>query len=261
MGRELDRKSRRYALGSMVALVTTLGLIGSFLPLDAAPLDAAPRQVVLVMRSVPPESSPPAREVLPPPVEKLLSEQPSPETVPVPPQVEPEPVVKEPEPLPELPKPEPQRSKPSELPTPRKPKSPRQPVAEAPQTPAEPAEDSVPAVAVAPTASPALVHVSPVVRQDGRKEQVLAALMEAIGRYKKYPRQGRRLGLEGPTHLLVSIGSDGTVTACALSKPGAHPLLDKATKQLGERLLGLSTPGRGVPFRILVPVHYSLTDR
>lgn len=259
MGRELDRKSRRYALGSTVALVTALGLAGSFLPLDAAPLEAAPRQVVLVMRSVPPESPPPAREVPPPPVETLFSEQPSPETVPVPPQVEPVPVVKEPEPLAEPPKPE--RPKPSEPPKPRKPKPPRQPVAEAPQTPAERAEDSVPAVPGAPTASPAPAHASPDVRRDDRKEQVLATLMEAIGRYKKYPRQGRRLGLEGPTYLLVSIGSDGTVTACALSKPGAHPLLDKATAQLGERLVGLSTPGRGAPFRILVPVHYSLTDR
>lgn len=278
-GREPERKSRRYALGGTVAACTLAALAGSIIPLDAAPLDPLP-EVVLVMRTVPPESVRPLAPapIEPPPVEKLLSEQPSPLTVPdplpaAPKVVEPEPAppeplkVKKPDPVHPEPRPEP---RPELRPEPR-PESARRafPRPRPPEPrPAEPAREAEAASSAPASAAPVETasvtssgRAAPAVERDEqRRREVLAVLMVAMEKHKRYPKQARRVGAEGSAWLAVSIGADGRVTACSLDRQGDHPLLDRATEQLGKKLVGLETPGRGAPLRVLVPVRYSLKE-
>ncbi len=93
------------------------------------------------------------------------------------------------------------------------------------------------------------------------RSDALATLLRAVDRYKKYPRQARRTGAEGTTHLLVTIGKDGRVSHCALQGSSGRSVLDAATERLGERLLGLEVPVHGGrTFKVVVPVHYTLKD-
>lgn len=95
--------------------------------------------------------------------------------------------------------------------------------------------------------------------KDGRSA-ALAAVLQAVEKHKRYPRQGRRSGAEGLCTLMVQIGADGRVVACSLAGSSGRAVLDAASKRLGEKLVGLQVGDRG-GFRILVPVHYRLTDR
>lgn len=90
---------------------------------------------------------------------------------------------------------------------------------------------------------------------------VLAALLRAVNRHKKYPRQARRTGAEGTVHLRVSIGSTGRVTECRLEYASGQTVLDSATMRLGEKLVGLEVaPAGKAGFTVVIPVHYTLQN-
>ena len=93
-----------------------------------------------------------------------------------------------------------------------------------------------------------------------RRNEALAAVLEAVERYKQYPRQARRSGAEGTCTLRVHIADDGRVDGCVLVENSGRAVLDAAAKRLGEKLMGLKT-GTSGGFSILVPVHYRLSDR
>ena len=93
-----------------------------------------------------------------------------------------------------------------------------------------------------------------------RKGRALAVLLQAVEKYKQYPRQGRRSGAEGTCRLLVHVSSDGTVDSCTLSGESGRAVLDAAARRLGEKLVGLNVGTEG-GFHVLIPVHYRLTDR
>lgn len=92
------------------------------------------------------------------------------------------------------------------------------------------------------------------------KNAALAAVLQAVEKYKQYPRQARRSGAEGTCVLKVHISSDGRVDSCSLAEGSGRAVLDAAARRLGERLVGLNAGGKG-GFTILVPVHYRLSDR
>lgn len=90
------------------------------------------------------------------------------------------------------------------------------------------------------------------------KAVALGLLMQAIERYKSYPKQARRTGAQGTVSLLVSVGQDGRVKGWEVRQGSGHVLLDSATRQLGEKLNGLDTGLRGKEVGIVVPVRYAL---
>ena len=94
------------------------------------------------------------------------------------------------------------------------------------------------------------------------KSKALGAILDALNRHKRYPKQARRIGAEGTVQLLVTISADGKVSACSLGKGSGFGVLDTATERLGEKLVGLDIPSvRGRKgFQVLVPVRYSLKD-
>lgn len=48
------------------------------------------------------------------------------------------------------------------------------------------------------------------------KSKALGAILDALNRHKRYPKQARRIGAEGTVQLLVTISADGKVSACSL---------------------------------------------
>lgn len=50
------------------------------------------------------------------------------------------------------------------------------------------------------------------------KSKALGAILDALNRHKRYPKQARRIGAEGTVQLLVTISADGKVSACSLGK-------------------------------------------
>ena len=92
------------------------------------------------------------------------------------------------------------------------------------------------------------------------KSEVLAVILQAVEKHKRDPRQGRRSGAEGTCTLMVQVGADGRVVSCSLAEPSGRTVLDAASRRLGEKLVGLDVGSSG-SLRVLIPVHYRLTDR
>ncbi|CAK7054711.1 MAG: hypothetical protein DESF_02314 [Desulfovibrio sp.] len=90
------------------------------------------------------------------------------------------------------------------------------------------------------------------------RNMALSKIVNAVERYKNYPKQARRIGAEGLAMLLVSVDAQGRVTVSSLQKSSGQASLDSATRELGEKLAGLDTGVRGAAFSVCVPVEYKL---
>ena len=97
------------------------------------------------------------------------------------------------------------------------------------------------------------------VQLDAERSKVLARILQAVERYKKYPRAGRLAGAEGRLVLTVKIGADGKVVSCGVTSSSGKSVLDAAGEQLGKKLAGLNVEAK-TSMTIVVPVHYRLTD-
>ena len=185
----------------------------------------------------------------------------------------PPPVVERPKPPQEAPKtvaPEPVKPKPVKkappvkktrpvVRQPEKPVPPSAPVGQQTEIPPIARGTGVSSVAAAAPSAPGRGE-----RRNGRttKSKALGAILDALNRHKRYPKQARRIGAEGTVQLLVTISADGKVSACSLGKGSGFGVLDTATERLGEKLVGLDIPSvrGGKGFQVLVPVRYSLKD-
>ena len=137
------------------------------------------------------------------------------------------------------------------------PEPPSAPVGQQTEIPPVSAGTGVSSVAAAPPAP-----VGGTQERPDDKSKALGAILDALNRHKRYPKQARRIGAEGTVQLLVTISADGKVSACSLGKGSGFGVLDTATERLGEKLVGLDIPSvRGRKgFQVLVPVRYSLKD-
>ncbi len=193
-------------------------------------------------------------------VEKILTEESSfeiPEEMV--PKAEPEPQTLPPEPEPVI-KPEPQKApelKPEVRPKPKPKPAVKKPIPRPESTP-----EAVPAPAKAVSGSAVSMPGAGgnVAAESRRSSEVLAAILQIVEKHKRYPRQGRRSGAEGTCTLAVQIGADGRVFSCTLFESSGRSVLDAASKKLGEKLLNLNVGSPG-SLKVLVPVHYRLTDR
>lgn len=99
-------------------------------------------------------------------------------------------------------------------------------------------------------------------RGSGTEKYSLIAteLHRAVERHKRYPRQARRTGSEGVVTLRFTLDASGRIMACTVTRPSGNPLLDNATTELGEKLVGTviaSAKGLG-PVSVSTPVRYAL---
>ena len=94
----------------------------------------------------------------------------------------------------------------------------------------------------------------------GAYSLVAAELHKAVERHKTYPKQARRIGDEGVATLRFSLDNSGRIRSCIVQGSTGSSLLDKATRQLGEKLVGTviaAANGLG-PLDIATPVRYRL---
>ena len=269
-GLTAQRRSRNAAAFGMFGLMTLSAALGAWLLTERSvslpALEA--RRVTLVhtqFRFVP------EKRQERPEMRKILTEE-SAFEVPAPPEVKPEPEKVTPEPEVRFePKPEAKPApKPAVKPASRPQVKPR-------PRPEPVAKKAVPKAAAAPQAKAfaassekgavsgsAALSVPKAAggekAEKGRRTEVLAAILQAVEKHKRYPRQGRRSGAEGTCTLMVQVGPDGRVVSCSLTGSSGRTVLDAASKRLGEKLVGLDVGSRG-SLRVLVPVHYRLTDR
>lgn len=259
-GVEEFRKSRSMAggmTGGFVLLALFLCLMTPAVKTLAPPKTST---TVLLMRVVHSAPTPQPKSVPPDAMRKLLSPE-SDMTIPVPP------VVEQPKAEPQLEAtktrvPEPVKSKPVQKAPSVKKKAPmvRERQKPVPPSAVPPAKVDAP-VPASVAASGVPTSVAGTQERPDDRSKVLAVVLEALNRHKRYPKQARRLGAEGTVQLLVTIGAEGKVRACALGKSSGHGVLDAATARLGEKLVGLEvSPHGGKRFQILVPVRYSLKD-
>ena len=211
-GVEEFRKSRSMAggmTGGLVLLALAVCLMTPSVKILTPP--KAPSSIML-MRVIRPEPTPEAKPVQPDAMRKLLSPE-SEVTIPVPP-----PVVERPKPPQEAPKtvaPEPVKPKPVKkappvkktrpvVRQPEKPVPPSAPVGQQTEIPPVSAGTGVSSVAAAPPAP-----VGGTQERPDDKSKALGAILDALNRHKRYPKQARRIGAEGTVQLLVTISADG----------------------------------------------------
>lgn len=221
-GVEEFRKSRSMAggmTGGLVLLALAVCLMTPSVKILTPP--KAPSSIML-MRVIRPEPTPEAKPVQPDAMRKLLSPE-SEVTIPVPP-----PVVERPKPPQEAPKtvaPEPVKPKPVKksppvkktrpvVRQPEKPVPPSAPVGQQTEIPPVSAGTGVSSVAAAAPSAP----VGGTQERPDDKSKALGAILDALNRHKRYPKQARRIGAEGTVQLLVTISADGKVSACSLGK-------------------------------------------
>ncbi len=243
-GRKAQKYSRSTAFFGLIGLLSLLLLLPSMPRHRTISLPAFNQRMVMVMEHLPPLQEVKAEK------EKILAEN-SEVIIPEEKKVEePSPQV-QPEPLPTPPV----KEKPVKT-TPKK-KIRKAPAVQnaAPEKKAEEPSLSSLGQHEASAVSSHAAEASP-----KRESSVLAAIAQAMEKHKRYPRAGRRSGAEGTCMLKVSIGPEGTVTACTLHAKSGSTVLDAAAANLGKKLLGLyvGSPGR---LEVLVPVHYHLTDK
>ena len=230
-GVEEFRKSRSMAggmTGGLVLLALAVCLMTPSVKILTPP--KAPSSIML-MRVIRPEPTPEAKPVQPDAMRKLLSPE-SEVTIPVPP-----PVVERPTPPPAAPKPvapEPVKPKPDKkappvkktrpvVRQPEKPVPPSAPVGQQTEIPPVSAGTGVSSVAAAPPAP-----VGGTQERPDDKSKALGAILDALNRHKRYPKQARRIGAEGTVQLLVTISADGKVSACSLGKGSGFGVRDPA---------------------------------
>ncbi|ARD14184.1 energy transducer TonB [Pseudomonas savastanoi pv. retacarpa] len=208
-----------------------------------------------------------------PPAAMMVELAPLPEPAPPPPPkvVQPPlpPAPEEPEPMPEVaqapkpeivvtkkvekPKPKPQPPKPQKKPEPPQEKPADEKPVDTPPTTAKPEKAAAPKPAPAP-APPS--NALPSWQGD---------LLSHLGKYKKYPEDARRRGMQGVARLRFVVDADGNVLSYSIANSSGSPALDRATMEMIRRAQPLPKPPKEIlnngTIEILAPFVYSLDKR
>ena len=188
-------------------------------------------------------------------------------------QPQPAPVAAKPEPVAPLPveKPPPVKAAPVAKPAPKAPSPapvvPVAPVAPAPPAPvaAEPAP-AAPAAESAPCAPAAPQAAAPAARPGADLDadsvgRFRLQVIEAAGRFKRYPRAAMDNNWEGRTDVRVSFGADGRRSSIVVVRSSGHELLDKqAIDTVTKAFVPVPPALRGKEFAFDIPVIFNLKD-
>ncbi|BCS41914.1 MULTISPECIES: energy transducer TonB [Pseudomonas] len=210
-----------------------------------------------------------------PPAAMMVELAPLPEPAPPPPpkvvQPPPPPAPEEPEPMPEVaqapkpeivvpkkvekPKPKPQPPKPQKKPEPPQEKPADEKPVDTPPTTAKPEKAAAPKPAPAPAPAPPS-NALPSWQGD---------LLSHLGKYKKYPEDARRRGMQGVARLRFVVDADGNVLSYSIANSSGSPALDRATMEMIRRAQPLPKPPKEIlnngTIEILAPFVYSLDKR
>lgn len=261
-GMQEQRRSRNMAVVGMLGVMAMT--FGAGFALYAERTIGIPAAQKLVVRLIQPEFRVVTGKLEKPEVKKILTEE---SEFRIPEEVAPE-VIRKPEP--EVVKTQEPRLEPKAVVKPEpKPKNRPKPVKKAKPVRKTVAQEKLPEVSESAeeatgVSGNAAVSVPAAVgsmqAENDRRSAVLAAVLQAVEKHKRYPRQGRRSGAEGTCILMVQVGEDGRVISYSLAGGSGRSVLDAASERLGEKLVGLYVGTKG-KLKVLVPVHYRLTDR
>ncbi len=242
------QKLTRY--GGSLAVVLGIHALAIALALNwhAAPPPELPPQAMMVELAPVPEAAPPPppKVVTPPtpptPVEELplpkLAEAPKP-TIAIPKQEK----VK-PKPKPQPPKPEKKPEPPQETPPAEK------------TVDTAPAKESAPKAPVAAPQLPSNSNALPNWQGD---------LLRHLAKFKKYPEDARRRGLQGVNRLRFVVDAEGKVLSYELAGGSGSAALDRATLEMIRRAQPLPPPPKELlnngSLEVVAPFVYSLDKR
>jgi protein TonB len=242
------QKLTRYSGSLAVVLGVHALAIALALNWHAAPPPEMPPMAMMVeMAPVPEVAPPPPPKVITPPtpptpVEELplpkLAEAPKP-TIAIPKQEKPKP-----KPKPQPPKPE---------------KKPEQPKEEPPSekvVDTAPAKDSAPKAPVAQPQMPSNSNALPNWQGD---------LLRHLAKFKRYPEDARRRGLQGINRLRFVVDGEGKVLSFELAGGSGSAALDRATLEMIRRAQPLPPPPKELlnngSLEVVAPFVYSLDKR
>ena len=80
-------------------------------------------------------------------------------------------------------------------------------------------------------------------------------------RYKKYPKQARRVGAEGISKVTFSLDTNGVVAGIRLSLTSGNKILDNAALKAAEKIIGYKAVvdnSYGKLLEVTVPVDFYL---
>lgn len=241
-------KLTRY--GGSLAVVLGVHALAIALALNwhaAPPPELPPMAMMVEMAPVPEVAPPPPPKVITPPtpptpVEELplpkLAEAPKP-TIAIPKQEKPKP------------KPKPQPPKPEKKPEPPQETPPSEKVVDT-----APAKDSAPKAPVAQPQMPSNSNALPNWQGD---------LLRHLAKYKRYPEDARRRGLQGVNRLRFVVDAEGKVLSYELAGGSGSAALDRATLDMIRRAQPLPPPPKELlnngSLEVVAPFVYSLDKR
>ncbi|WP_163027445.1 energy transducer TonB, partial [Pseudomonas viridiflava] len=90
-------------------------------------------------------------------------------------------------------------------------------------------------------------------------------LLRHLGKYKKYPEDARRRGMQGVARLRFVVDAQGNVSSYEIASSSGSPALDRATMEMIRRAQPLPKPPAEIlnngTIEILAPFVYSLDKR
>lgn len=212
-------------------------------------IELPPQAMMVELPPMPEPAPPPPPQVVqppPPPVEEEVVPVPEVAEAPKPEIVVPKKVEKP------KPKPKPQPPKPVKKPEPRE-----EPPAEKPVDTPPTTAKTEPAAKPAPSAPP-----SP---PSNALPNWQSDLLRHLSKYKKYPEDARRRGMQGVARLRFVVDAQGNVLSYSIASSSGSPALDRATTEMIRRAQPLPKPPAETlnngTIEILAPFVYSLDKR
>lgn len=202
---------------------------------EAAPIELPPAAMLLELAPLPTVAPPPAPPVIQQPT-------PEPEVVVAP---KPKLVLEKPKPKPVV-----KPLKPSPIP---------------PVPAAKPVAQAAPTASTAPAAAPAAAQASTSNATSAAKVSWQSQLLSHLARYKRYPDEARRRGIQGTCQVRFNLDHAGKVLSVELAKSSGNTALDRATLSMIRRASPVPTPPAELlsngQLEIVAPFIYALERR
>lgn len=135
-----------------------------------------------------------------------------------------------------------------------------------PPTPAtKPVEQSAPTSTTAPAAAPAAAQPSTSSATAAVKASWQSQLLSHLARYKRYPDEARRRGIQGTSQVRFNLDRSGKVLSVELAKSSGNTALDQATLAMIRRATPVPAPPAELlsngQLEIVAPFIYALERR
>ncbi|MBI6851320.1 energy transducer TonB [Pseudomonas lijiangensis] len=212
-------------------------------------IELPPAAMMVELAPLPELAPPPPPQVVQPPQPPAPEEE-----VPLPDLVEaPKPEIAVPKKV-EKPKPKPQPPKPQKKPEPPQEKPAAEKPVDTPPTTAPPEKSAAPQAPPSPPSPPSTALPS-----------WQSDLLRHLSKYKKYPEDARRRGMQGVARLRFVVDAEGNVLSYSIASTSGSPALDRATMEMIRRAQPLPKPPAETlnngTIEILAPFVYSLDKR